>query len=204
MYLPKHFEETDRAALYEFIAAHSFAALVSTVNGSLFATHLPLLLDHDDDGNATLIGHVARGNKHQLAFDSESESLAIFQGAHAYVSPLWYAESPAVPTWNYSVVHAYGRPQMVEDEEWLSALVDRLTAHFDPAYSAEVEFPPEYKAGLLKGIVGFRMPVDRMEGKYKLSQNRSEADQRGVIEALQGHEVALAMHSQLNRRAEET
>src|SRR5688572_30296662 len=135
MYLPKHFEVTDRAVLYEFIAAHSFATLVSTVASSLFATHLPLLLDLDAAGNATVVGHVARGNRHRLAFDSESESLAIFQGAHSYISPAWYAESPAVPTWNYSVVHVYGRAQIIEDETWLSGFVDRLTAYYDPAYA---------------------------------------------------------------------
>jgi transcriptional regulator len=193
MYLPGHFEIRDEAKLDRFIAANSFATLVSLVGGSLFASHIPMLLDRDGAGKATLLGHVAIGNKHQRAFDGEHEALAIFHGPHSYVSPAWYAEAPAVPTWNYAVVHVHGYPRAVEDETWLSDFVDRLTRIFDPEYAARTELPAEFKSRMLKGIVGFRMPVDRIEGKYKLSQNRSQADQRGVIDALGEHDLASMM-----------
>src|SRR4051794_13970893 len=195
MYLPKHFQVEDHSTLYAFIAAKSFATLVSVIDGAPFATHLPMLIDVDEAGGATLLGHVAMGNKHHRVFDGEHETLAIFHGPHAYVSPAWYAKAPAVPTWNYVAVHVTGRPVMVDDEAWLAAFVDRLTAYFDPDYataSPEIQGYAEMKSKLLKGIVGFRMPVERIEGKYKLSQNRSEADRQGVIDHLSATEPAVA------------
>ena len=120
MYIPKSFQVTDPEVLAAFIRAHSFATLVSAVDGTPFATHLPLLLDQ-----GTLLGHVARANPHWQAFDGQREALAIFHGPHAYISPTWYATGPAVPTWNYAAVHVYGAPRLIEGEA-LAALVDRL------------------------------------------------------------------------------
>jgi transcriptional regulator len=180
MYIPKYFEVTDRETLFDFIDAHSFGTLVGTVEGSLFATHLPLLVDR---GRGLLLGHVAMGNRHWRAFNSQGEALAIFEGPHAYVSPRWYATSPAVPTWNYAVVHVYGRPRTME-EPALAALVDRLSALYDPEYAAVGALPDEFKNRLLKGIVGFELPIDRLEGKFKLGQNRPEGDVLGMLDNL--------------------
>src|SRR4051794_37357742 len=113
MYLPKHSRVEDQSTLYAFIAANSFATLVSVIDGAPFATHLPMLIDVDDDSGATLLGHVAMGNKHQKVFDGEPETLAISHAPPACVPPAWYAAPPAVPTWNYAAVHVAGRPVVV-------------------------------------------------------------------------------------------
>lgn len=197
MYVPKHFEVDDEATLRAFIEANSFATLVSNLEGALFATHLPLLVESDAEGRLTLLGHVAAANQHQRAFDGQSEALAIFHGPHAYVSPRWYEAPAAVPTWNYAVVHAYGRLHRIDDPGGLAELVDRLTDVHDGDFAAS-DAVADLKARLLKGIVGFRMPVERLEGKFKLSQNRSAADRLGVIQALGDHPVAAMMQEALD------
>lgn len=177
MYIPKSFQVTDPEVLAAFIRAHSFATLVSAVDGTPFATHLPLLLDQ-----GTLLGHVARANPHWQAFDGQREALAIFHGPHAYISPTWYATGPAVPTWNYAAVHVYGAPRLIEGEA-LAALVDRLVTTYEAGQAKpwSGELPAEYKAKLLQAIVGFEMEIVRIEGKFKLGQGRSPEDQLGVI-----------------------
>jgi len=186
MYIPKVFEMSDRSSLEAFIAEHSFATLVSTVESAPFATHLPLILDPSRPPHGALLGHVARANPHWRAFDGAQEALAIFHGPHAYVSPTWYATTPAVPTWNYAAVHVYGTPRIVEGDAELSGLVDRLVAVYesDRPNPWPGTLPAELKAKLLIGIVGFVMEINRIEGKCKLGQNRSMADQLGVVRHL--------------------
>ncbi len=188
MYIPKFFEVSDEVVLDDFIASNSFATLISTVNGTSFATHLPLILDRTDFPQRVLLGHVARANPHWQAFDGKQSALAIFHGPHAYISPSWYAISPAVPTWNYAVVHVYGVPRIVEDETWLVHLVDRLVALYEAGLPQPWPgvLPTEFKTKLLKAIVGFVMPIERIEGKFKLGQNRSVEDQQGVVRHLEG------------------
>lgn len=183
MYIPKPFAVTDETVLDEFITGNSFATLVSCIDGVPFATHLPLIFDRTAAPNGVLLGHMARANPQWRAFDGERQALAIFQGPHAYVSPSWYETSPAVPTWNYTAAHVYGAPRAIEDEEWLSALVDRLVQVYESGQSQPWpgDLPADFKRGLLRSIVGFEMPVERIEGKFKLSQNRPVADQRGVV-----------------------
>jgi transcriptional regulator len=187
MYIPKAFHVSDRSVLDAFITHNSFAMLVSTVDGTLFATHLPLLLEHDHPSQGVLLGHVARANPHWRGFDGQQEALAIFHGPHAYISPSWYTTSPAVPTWNYAVVHVYGVPHVVEDEVWLAHLVDRLVALYEAGMPAPWPgvLPAEFKAHLLKAIVGFTMDITRVEGKFKLGQNRPLGDQLGVVRQLE-------------------
>ncbi len=182
MYLPKHFQVTDRTEIDAFIRANAFATLVSVIDGAPFATHLPLVYDAPEGEHGTLRGHVARANPHWQAFEGERETLAIFHGPHAYVSPHWYENLPAVPTWNYSAVHVYGAAKLMSDQE-LSSFVDRLTGVYEGAVNpaSPYEVPGETKDGLIRGIVGFVMPISRIEAKFKLSQNRSAADQDGVI-----------------------
>src|SRR5437764_62337 len=114
MYIPAAFRETRLEVLHALMREHSFATLISQLEGQLFATHLPILLDANRQPYGTLIGHMAKANPHWLAFNPEAaESLVIFQGPHAYISPGWYVAEQAVPTWNYEIVHAYGRPRVL-------------------------------------------------------------------------------------------
>jgi transcriptional regulator len=186
MYIPQAFRVNDRQLLDEFIESHSFATLVSTVEGKPFATHLPLLLDRTRSAHGALLGHVARANPQWHAFDGRQEALAIFQGPHAYVSPSWYASSPAVPTWNYTAVHVYGVPQVIADDQAFSGLLDRLIAFYEAGMPKpwSGQLPTDFRTNLMKGIVGFVMDIERVEGKFKLSQNRSHEDQRRVVEHL--------------------
>lgn len=209
MYVPKSFEVSDSSVLDDFILSHSFATLISTVNETLVATHLPLILDRTEYPQGVLLGHVARANPHWRAFDGQQEALAIFSGPHAYISPNWYGTAPAVPTWNYAVVHLYGVPRLVEDEAWLANLVDRLVAIYEAARPQPWPgiLPAEFKTNLLKAIVGFVMDIKRVEGKFKLGQNRPLDDQLGVVRHLEASTdpVAQALGAltkqQLDRRA---
>jgi transcriptional regulator len=187
MYAPPHFEVSDLAGLHALVERHPFATLVSTVAGEPFATHLPLLLDRAAGPQGSLTGHVARANPHWRAFDGETPALAIFHGPHAYVSPSWYAQGPAVPTWNYAAVHVYGRPLAFEDPAHLEPLVDRMVATFEAGQASPWSgaLPEAFKAGMLRAIVGLRLEIGRIEGKWKLGQNRSRADQEGVLRALE-------------------
>lgn len=198
MYVPKHFAETDVANLHALVRAHSFATLVSLVDGELFATHVPLLLDADRGPFGTLVGHVARANPHVRAFDGSARGLAIFQGPHAYVSPRWYAAEPNVPTWNYVAVHASGVLSAVADPGAVRALLARTAGVYErdamrPWSLASI--PDAFAAGLQKGVVAFELAIDRLEGKCKLSQNKPPADRSGVVAALRerGGEDARAI-----------
>ncbi len=188
MYIPKAFEVTDPAALHDFIEANSFATIVTSVDGAPFATRLPLILDREAGAYGKLIGHVARANPHWRSFDGRTQALAMFDGPHAYISPSWYVTSPAVPTWNYATVHAHGSPRVIDDAGRVEAIVDRLVAIHEAGlprpWSVE-QVPPDFKAKLLKAIVGFEMPIARVEGKFKFGQNRPIEDQLSTLEALE-------------------
>jgi transcriptional regulator len=186
MYIPQAFGVTDQQILHEFIKSYSFATLVSIVEGKPFATHLPLLFDRTRSAHGALLGHVARANPQWHAFDGLREALAMFQGPHAYVSPSWYATAPAVPTWNYTAVHVYGVPQVIDDDQEFSNLLDKLIAFYETGMPKPWpgELPHDFRTNLMKGIVGFAMDIERIEGKFKLSQNRSREDQRRVVEHL--------------------
>ena len=191
MYVPSHFVVTDRAQLIAWMGQFGFALLVSTgADGAPLATHLPLL--HVDDGSAhgKLVGHVARANPHWKLFDGQAQahSMAMFWGPHAYVSPNWYANKLNVPTWNYITIHAYGAPRIVEGQAEVLALLGDLVATYEAGsadpWSME-KLPPGYAANTSRGIVAFEMPIARLQGKAKLSQNKTAADRAGVIAALE-------------------
>jgi transcriptional regulator len=170
------------------VQEYGFATLISRAAGELVATHLPLLLDPQRGPYGMLLGHMARANGQWQELSMGETALAIFQGPHAYVSPSWYATRPAVPTWNYMVVHAYGVPRLVEEEAELCRILDATVRLYEsdlPEPWSLGALPPEYLRKMLAGIVGFEIPIDRLEGKQKLSQNRSPEDQRGVIEHLE-------------------
>jgi len=179
MYVPRHFSVEQRDALDRVIREFPFGLLVGVVEGAPFATHLPFLLDGD-----RLLAHVARGNPHWKAIDGRTEMLAVFSGPHAYVSPRWYEPGPAVPTWNYVAVHVYGVPRLITDGTSVRALLDRLVAEYEAgAWSLDGQ-DANYVDRMMRGIVAFELPVARIEGKFKLSQNRPAEDQRQVAAEL--------------------
>lgn len=185
MYLPNAFRVDDLAELHGFIRRHPFAALVSGAPPE--ATHLPMLLDGSRGPLGTLQGHLARSNPQWEVLESAGEVLLIFHGPHAYVSPTWYEVELAVPTWNYAVVHAYGRARLIEEEAPLRQIVEELTRTFEasrPEPWSTDRLPEEWLQKLLRGIVGFEVEITRLQGKYKLGQNRSLEDQRRVAAAL--------------------
>jgi transcriptional regulator len=187
VYVPRHFAETDSGRVREILIAHPFATLVSHVRGELFATHVPLLLDTERGPHGTLLGHVAAENAHAEAFDGRTPALAVFAGPHTYVSPRWYAPGvPHVPTWNYTAVHATGPLVRVDDDERAAAILGRLAAEFEPSEGGwtPASVPDAYLGKLWGRIVAFEMPIERLEGKCKLSQNMPRPDRRGVIAAL--------------------
>ena len=176
MYVPKHFAVEDRGALDAVIRANPFGLLVGELEGSPFATHLPFLLDGD-----RLLSHFARGNPHWKSIDGQTEMLAVFSGPHAYVSPRWYESEQAVPTWNYAAVHVYGAPRVIEDVGQVRELLDRLVVEYEgDAWSLEGQ-EADFTDRMSRGIVAFEMPIERIEGKFKLSQNRPDGDRRRVI-----------------------
>ncbi len=186
LYVPPHFRVEDRPALVAFVEANAFATLVSHGEGGLSVSHVPLLADEGDDGKLRLLGHVARANEHWKGLEGADDVLAIFHGPHAYVSPSWYVNHPSVPTWNYAVVHAHGKARLM-DEAGLHELLMRLSAVYEsgnPKPWRMSELPPAYVDGMLKMIVGFEIEVERLEGKFKLSQNRPTEIPR-VIDALE-------------------
>jgi transcriptional regulator len=193
LYQPKHFIQDDPAALAALMRDHPLAMLVHTGPDGLTADHVPLEFDA---ATQTLRGHVARANPlwRQAA---GQPVLAVFRGPEAYVSPSWYPSKAehhkVVPTWNYAVVHAHGPLAAVEDAPWLHALVSRLTAHHEAPRAqpwAVADAPADYVQQMLRAIVGIEIGVERLVGKWKVSQNRPAADREGVAGALEGHAMA--------------
>jgi len=186
LYIPAHFRIDDRAALAAFMRDNAFATLVTSGSGGLHVSHIPFITEEGEGGALRLIGHVARANDHWRALEAAEHTVAIFQGPHAYVSPTWYEHHPAVPTWNYAVVHAHGKARLM-DEEGLRDLLERLSTHYEagrPSPWRMEDLAPDYVAKLLGAIVGFTLEVERLEGKFKLSQNRPGADAERVSAAL--------------------
>jgi transcriptional regulator len=186
MYRPNDFQEDNVAKLVAFMRTNSFATLVSSVNGVPFASHIPLVITHREDG-VKLMGHLAKQNLQWQAFGT-AESLAIFTGAHAYISPALYEKHESVPTWNYIAVHAYGLPQIItlkDTPESMDKMINDMIDTYETDYKSHWHgLSSGFREGMMNGIVGFEMTVTRLEGKYKLSQNRSQADQQNVSNAL--------------------
>lgn len=192
MYIPNSYAEHDTTALFDFIDAHPLGALVTSEPGSgLFATHLPLVLDRVGGASGTLLGHVARANLHARLGNAPIPALVMFTGPNAYITPSWYATKQesgrVVPTWNYAVVHAYGTLRLRDDAEFLHAHLESLTNAHESAqpHAWHVDdAPSEYISQQMKAIVGVEFTIERLEGKWKMSQNRSHADIDGVVRGL--------------------
>lgn len=201
MYSPAHFKVEDRATLLAFMRQRSFATIVTHDGAVPHATHMPVLVRESE---GVLVSHMARGNPQWRHFENGQEVLVIFTGPHAYVSPAWYATAPAVPTWNYTAVHAYGVPRIVNDHERFAAMLRELVEFYEAprAERWSGEMPAEFRDKLMQGIVGVEIEITRLEGKFKLSQNRDAEDRAGIVRALEGstdaigREVAEMMKSQ--------
>jgi transcriptional regulator len=186
MYRPPHFDEHDPVRLSELMRGHPFATVVTQDGATPFASHIPVLYHAGEGALGTLVTHMAQANPQWRHFAGGREVLVIFHGPHAYISPSWYETPVGVPTWNYAVVHAYGIPRVIADPADLRVMLRELLAAFEShrpvPYGAELT--DAYLDKLSPGIVGFAIPIARLEGKLKLSQNRSTADKAGVIAAL--------------------
>lgn len=180
MYIPNSFKEENLDVLYNLMERYNFATLFSQQDGTPFATHLPFIIDRT---HGTLIAHFARANPHWKMLDAQTEVLVVFQGAHTYISPAWYENQVTVPTWNYAVVHVYGKPILIHDPETLRPMVETLVQQHEHA-GWDMMQADSIIDGQLKAIVGLEIPILRVEGKYKFNQNRTVADQQGVIRAL--------------------
>jgi transcriptional regulator len=194
VYLPAAFTEARSEVLIEHIARYDFGLLMSHGADGLIASHIPFLVTHDGD-ELHLHGHLARPNPQVGHLARGDEVLAIFHGPHAYISPSWYTSGPSVPTWNYADVHAYGIVRLVEDTDWLRRLLRRLSERHEarnPVPWQMQDLPETYLEGMLRGIVGLDIAVTRLEGKYKLSQNRPAADRPRVVAALEARSDADA------------
>ncbi|MFO0844666.1 MAG: FMN-binding negative transcriptional regulator [Gemmataceae bacterium] len=204
MYIPPTFQESDLPTLHEFIERHSFGLLVSQHDCSPFATHLPFLLDRSTGALGTLLGHVARANP-QWQQCLGQRVLAVFSGPHAYVSPSWYEAEHVVPTWNYVAVHASGRVRLVEDRDGLLDIVGRSVEVYERSMPRPWSLgePDTFVERLLKQIVGFRIEIEQIEGKWKLNQNHPVERREKVVRALaeRGDEnstaIAALMRQQL-------
>jgi transcriptional regulator len=191
MYIPKYTAMPDRAQQLAFMRANSFATVVTSHNGDMIATHVPVRTivaeDAPDGAAVTLCFHLAKPNSQVGQLRAGAEALVIFNGPHAYISPSNY-EKPDVPTWNYVAVHAYGVPREVTGRDAQLALLADLIGHYESAFQAQWdEMPEAYRNGMLAGIVGFELQVARIEGKAKLSQNHSAHDQQAVADWLLAH-----------------
>ncbi|MGH8161592.1 MAG: FMN-binding negative transcriptional regulator [Gammaproteobacteria bacterium] len=209
MYTPEAFKEDDPERLDTLMRAYPFALLLTIFERHIETTHLPFLLDAERGERGTLVAHMARANPHWHCFDGRRESLVVFTGPHAYVSPSWYAKPTEVPTWNYAVVHAYGSPVVVAEKTRvraaLEALVGEHEAQVHPPWNT-AQAGEDYVNKQMDYIVAFEMPIARLEGKFKLSQNRGSADRAGVTGALatdereSGRETARLMRQRQGGR----
>jgi len=198
LYIPEFNRLKDHALALAFMKANPFAIMVSAAAGSPFATHIPILASEAGD-RILLRGHVARANPHWKLLREERESLVIFHGPHAYISPSLYGSRESVPTWNYAAVHASGPARVFEEPEPVTEVLLETIAAFEPAYLEQwQELNEKYRARMLSQIVGFEIAVERLEAKFKLSQNRPRADQARVIQSLESSDdSAIAGIAQL-------
>ncbi len=189
MYVPQHFREERTDVLHRVIEENGFATVVTPSPAGIVATHIPILLDWTRGPLGTLRGHVARANPHWTHL-AGSETLVIFRGPHAYISPSWYATRGRVPTWNYVAVHAYGTPHLTSEpaavQRLIEATIDRYEGGFERPWDISA-LDPDAVTSLLEGVVAFEIPIARLEGKRKLGQNRSRSDREGMVRGLRTH-----------------
>jgi transcriptional regulator len=183
MHIPKLYREEDREKILEFLRQNNFPALVTFDGEKPIATHLPVEVLENERGSLTILGHMSRANPQWKSF-AEGEVLLIFQGAHTYISPRWY-DHVNVPTWNYMMVHVYGKIRVMEGEELYSLLSRLVKNHEEPAAYSLENLPQDFVHKEMNGVVGFSVEVTRVDAGYKLSQNRNETDHENIIRELE-------------------
>jgi transcriptional regulator len=192
MYMPKHFEEHDIGVLHALIRSHPLGTWVTQAGGELLANHIPFLVDPSRGERGTLVGHVARANPVWQSFSKDVASLIVFQGPEGYISPSFYESKKehgkVVPTWNYVVVHAHGVPRVIDDAGWLrkhvSAMTDLQESRHPPGDWKVTDAPADFIDSMVKMIVGIEIPMLKLEGKWKMSQNRAMPDRLGTVAGL--------------------
>ena len=192
MYIPPAFQIEDPRKLAAFIRSYSFATLITQDGSAPFASHLPMIFHPEAGRRGTLVSHMARANPQWQHFAAGQEALAIFHGPHGYISPSWYQTGPAVPTWNYATVHAYGVPVIFSDPGRVVALLEETVSRYESSLERPWPgiLPEDYRDKLIRGIVAFEIPITRIEGKFKLGQNRAPEDVQGVFGALSNSDDA--------------
>jgi|SRR6185437_1566693 len=200
MYIPKANEEKRIDVLHHLIESQPLASLVTMGQTGLFASHLPMVLERGAGTQGLLKGHLSRANQQWRDFVPAVEALAIFAGPQHYISPSWYPEKAesgkVVPTWNYVVVHVYGKLKVIEDRAWLLDHLNALTASQESSFPTPwkvSDAPADYVESLTKGIVGLELPIERIEGKWKVSQNQSDGARAGVARGLEGLDTAMSL-----------
>lgn len=185
MYIPEHFRLRHDADAIAFMSANPFSILISSTENGPFATHLPLFVRAEEE-RILLHGHVAKANPHWRYLEQNAECLTIFHGPHAYISPTNYTARESVPTWNYAAVHVYGKARIFASEQDLHGMLHELMETFEPAYREQWQgLSQKYQENMLRQIVGFEILATKIEGKFKLSQNRTREDQANVIASLE-------------------
>lgn len=204
MFTPDLYRETDLPTLHDLIEAYPFAIMISTRDGAVSPSHLPFVLDRTAGPNGTLYAHMSRANPHGSLIGAGTPALVIFQGPHAYISPNWYGPGDAVPTWDYATVHAHGIATVVEDDDAVRHHLETLIARFEgdgPDAWSMAGQKDSYLDGMQRGIIAFELPIERLEGKFKLSQNRPDSDRKNVADQLlksargSDRELADLMHA---------
>ncbi|MGZ4055892.1 MAG: FMN-binding negative transcriptional regulator [Bacteroidia bacterium] len=184
MYIPLYYKESDEHKLIGFMQAHSFATLVSAKNSNIRATHLPFIIEKRED-KIYLITHMAKANP-QWEELVQHETLVIFQGPHAYISPTHYEKKQNVPTWNYIAVHAHGKAKLLEDPLQATEVLEKMIRTYEISYFEQwKELPENYKSGMIKGIVAFEIEITKLEGKFKLSQNKTKNEQSAIADSFE-------------------
>ena len=196
LYIPKPQLVGDRKLLQDFMDEFSFAELV-TAAPEIRITHIPMRLDRSGGTYGKIYGHVSRQNPQSQCVEAGKECVAVFRGPHAYISPTWYAKMGTVPTWNFSTVHASGKLRPISDKKALHELLAQLIAKYEDYRTSAYDFskvPASYLDGLMEGIIGFELEVERLEGKFKLGQDRSAADRESLLGHLATAKPERSMH----------
>lgn len=199
MHTPKLYREEDREKILEFLKQNNFPALITHDGEKPIATHLPVEIIETEGGALTILGHMSRANPQWKSF-GEQEVLLIFQGAHTYISPRWY-DHVNVPTWNYTMVHVYGKVRVVEGEELYSLLSHLVKNHEDPAAYSLEKLPQDFVQKEMNGVAGFAVDVTRIDAGYKLSQNRNDGDHESIIRELEarGDEQSASVAKEMRK-----
>lgn len=188
LYTPSYAKPEDTAAIHELMERHSFAAVISSTESGPVISHLPMLFRKSAGANGTLVSHLARANPHSKLLDGRPVT-CVFNGPHGYMSPAWYVDPMNVPTWNYAVAHVTGRARLIEDGEAIEAILSETVQKYEAEIGTgwRYELPAEFRGKLVKAIVGFEIPIDGLEGKFKLSQNRQGPDRTAALNGARKH-----------------